>query len=80
MPRDTQGGKQLRNPAGQEAETPRVEASSRPADPGDAATDRWLGQQLRRLYDDVASEPIPDEFLSILARMKGRKTETDPSS
>ncbi len=25
-----------------------------------------IGDQLRRLYDDVTSEPVPDEFLSLL--------------
>lgn len=27
---------------------------------------RKLGTQLRRLYDDVASEPVPDDFLKLL--------------
>jgi hypothetical protein len=47
---------------------------------GDAATDRWFRQQLRKLYDDVASEPVPDEFLQILSRMKTDKNDTDTSS
>lgn len=25
-----------------------------------------IGDQLRRLYDEVAQEPVPDEFLSLL--------------
>lgn len=25
-----------------------------------------IGDQLRKLYDDVASEPVPDEFLRLL--------------
>ena len=25
-----------------------------------------IGDQLRRLYDDVTNEPVPDEFLSLL--------------
>jgi len=25
-----------------------------------------IGDQLRKLYDDVASEPVPDDFLSLL--------------
>ena len=25
-----------------------------------------IGDQLRRLYDDVTSEPVPDEFLNLL--------------
>lgn len=25
-----------------------------------------IGDQLRQLYDDVTSEPVPDEFMSLL--------------
>ncbi len=25
-----------------------------------------IGDQLRRIYDDVTSEPVPDEFLNLL--------------
>lgn len=25
-----------------------------------------IGDQLRKLYDDVTSEPVPDEFMSLL--------------
>jgi hypothetical protein len=27
---------------------------------------RRIGDQLRRLYDDVTTEPVPDEFLNLL--------------
>ena len=27
-----------------------------------------IGDQLRRIYDDVTNEPVPDEFLSLLER------------
>ncbi|MEM6898193.1 MAG: NepR family anti-sigma factor [Pseudomonadota bacterium] len=27
---------------------------------------RRIGQRLRQMYDDVANEPVPDEFLRLL--------------
>ncbi len=27
---------------------------------------RRLGDQLRRIYEDVTTEPVPDEFLNLL--------------
>jgi len=27
-----------------------------------------IGSSLKRLYDDVVNEPVPDEFLSLLAK------------
>ena len=32
----------------------------------DAAFDRWLRQELSRLYDSALSEPVPAELLSLL--------------
>ena len=29
---------------------------------------RRIGDQLRRLYDDVTTEPVPDEFLNLLEK------------
>ena len=33
------------------------------------ARQRVLGRELRRMYDNVAQEPIPDEFLDLLQRI-----------
>lgn len=30
---------------------------------------RALGRELRRMYDDVVQEPVPDEFLEILHKI-----------
>lgn len=27
-----------------------------------------IGQNLRKIYDDVLNEPVPDDFLSLLAK------------
>ena len=29
-----------------------------------------IGQNLRRIYDDVASEPLPEQFSDLLKKMK----------
>jgi len=36
------------------------------------ARQRALGRELRRMYDDVAKEPVPEEFLELLRRMDQR--------
>lgn len=46
--------------------------SSRSRTGGDAAFDRWLRQELTRLYDSALSEPVPEEMLRLL-RESGRK-------
>lgn len=50
------------------AASPRVSRlqSSRPAEPGEVAFDRWLKKELGRLYDDALSEPVPEELRRLL--------------
>lgn len=40
----------------------------RPSEPktGDAAFDVWLQRSLHKLFDEVASEPIPEELLRLI--------------
>jgi hypothetical protein len=33
------------------------------------ARQRAIGRELRRMYDDVAREPVPDEFLDLLRKI-----------
>jgi hypothetical protein len=33
------------------------------------ARQRAIGRELRRIYDDVAREPVPEEFLDLLHKM-----------
>ena len=33
------------------------------------ARQRAIGRELRRMYDDVAQEPVPDEFLDLLRKI-----------
>lgn len=35
---------------------------------------KQIGDKLRRLYDDVTSEPVPDEFLSLLEQADKSKS------
>jgi hypothetical protein len=33
------------------------------------ARQRAIGRELRRMFDDIAQEPVPDEFLDLLKRI-----------
>ena len=33
------------------------------------ARQRAIGRELRRMYDDVAQEPIPDDFMDLLHKI-----------
>lgn len=37
-----------------------------PEDGSDRTRHKKIGDQLKRLYDDVTNEPVPDEFLKLL--------------
>lgn len=41
------------------------------------ARQRVIGRELRRMYDGVAQEPIPDEFLDLLRKIDA-KGDVDP--
>jgi hypothetical protein len=41
------------------------------------ARQRVIGRELRRIYDGVAQEPVPDEFLDLLRKMDA-KNEVEP--
>lgn len=48
---------------------------------GARARQRAIGRELRRMYDDVVQEPIPDDFLDLLKKIdevestKGKKAK-----
>lgn len=47
------------------------------------ARQRAIGRELRRFYDGVAEEPVPDDFLNLLQRIEGdgsRHEEDDKTS
>lgn len=39
-----------------------------------------IGQELRRLYDSVVQEPVPDEFLELLGKIDSEKDAPEESS
>ncbi len=41
---------------------------------------RKIGEQLRAIYDEVASEPVPDEFLRLLEEADRNTTNPDETS
>ena len=45
---------------------PPLPGAGRPPKKTDAAFDIWLQKSLHQMYDDVASEPIPDNILRLI--------------
>jgi hypothetical protein len=41
------------------------------------ARQRAIGRELRRVYDDVAQEPVPDDFLDLLRKMDQQGTDDE---
>ena len=49
------------------------------SDPGDARINQEaIGEGLRRLFDEVVNEPVPDEFLELLRRADERLAAGGP--
>ncbi len=44
------------------------------------ARQRVIGRELRRIYDGVAQEPVPDEFLDLLRKMDAKDEPGKASS
>lgn len=44
------------------------------------ARQRVIGRELRRIYDGVAQEPVPDEFLDLLRKIDARDEPGKKSS
>jgi hypothetical protein len=44
------------------------------------ARQRAIGRELRRLYEDVVQEPVPDDFLDLLKKIDESKGKKDASS
>ncbi len=38
----------------------------KPGNPADAAFNEWLHRGLHQMYDDVTSEPMPDELIRLI--------------
>jgi hypothetical protein len=44
------------------------------------ARQRAIGRELRRMYDDVVQEPVPDDFLDLLKKIDESKSKKDATS
>ena len=44
------------------------------------ARQRAIGRELRRMYDDVVQEPVPDDFIDLLKKIDESKGKKDGSS
>ena len=44
------------------------------------ARQRVIGRELRRIYDAVAQEPVPDEFMDLLRRIDAKDEPGKKSS
>ncbi len=49
------------------SQTPRTIGRGRKAAP-DVAFELWLERGLHKMYDDIASEPVPPELLELIER------------
>lgn len=44
-----------------------------PGKQGEAANYDWMGPSLRRMYDDVLNEPVPESFIALLKQLHDRQ-------
>jgi len=47
---------------------------------GKHSKEDWIGRQLRRVFDDALSEPLPDDIMSLLERIDDEASTTDKPS
>lgn len=46
-----------------------------PGEQGEAANYDWMGPSLRRMYDDVLNEPVPESFMELLKQLHDRQNK-----
>lgn len=49
------------------------QAVSAPADIPSEQVPEWLSNRLRRMFDDVMDEPVPDEFKALLKQLEDKE-------
>ncbi len=63
------------------AKPPRRRSPTRARSPagkvGEAAFDDWLARELKRLYGDATSEPLPRELLDLIEEDRAKPKPTD---
>ena len=69
----------LKNIPGQ-AEPEKAVLKSDSIEPEEAADaqsrQRLIGKELRRWYDNIVKEPVPDELLDLLQQIDGKRSES----
>ena len=70
----------MKNGEEDRAPVPGSSTRSRTAtDAGLKARQKVIGAGLKRLYDDVVDEPVPDEFKALLGQLENNGGGRDPS-
>ena len=46
----------------------------------DQAFDQWVARQLHKVYDEVLSEPVPDELLRLVEQIDAAPGQRQPTS
>ena len=49
------------------------QAASPPAPSPSEQVPEWLGNRLRRMFDDLMGEPVPDEFKALLKQLEDKE-------
>jgi hypothetical protein len=47
--------------------------------PSERPFDKWLQKQLHAMYDEIASEPLPDDLLNLIERDASMRKAPDSS-
>ena len=53
-------------------------AGGKPVARMDQPFDHWLHKQLHAMYDDIASEPLPDDLLQLIDSDADKTSESKP--
>jgi hypothetical protein len=73
MGRDQSSLKNLENEAEVEKAVLKPDGAIEPEEAADAQTrQRLIGKELRRWYDNIVKEPVPDELLDLLRQIDDR--------
>ena len=66
-------------PAGKKVRTALKHKALRPMTaPADESAD-WIGQELRKVYDDAANEAVPDRLKALLSKLRQAEDEGSKS-
>ena len=57
-----------------------ADAARSAAKPAERPFDMWLHKQLHAMYDEIASEPLPNELVNLIDRDAAEGGSADPSS